>query len=149
MPYIKDYDSIHEAHPTQWTKQFDLSNWKVLSAWVDERRVGGVAVAFRTPGLMMLEGREDLAVLWDLRVAPEARGQGIGALLFRAAEAIAIAKGCRQLMVETQNINVAACRFYERLGCKLKTVNYHAYPELPNEIQLLWYKDLSYNLPHR
>ena len=34
----------------------------------------------------MLEGRDDLAVLWDLHVAEDARGLGIGTQLWTAAE---------------------------------------------------------------
>jgi hypothetical protein len=45
--------------------------------------------------------------------------------------------------VETQNVNVAACRFYARQGCVLTAVDPFAYPALPGEIQLLWYKDLG------
>jgi GNAT superfamily N-acetyltransferase len=90
----------------------------------------------------MLEGRRDLAVLWDLRVAPEARGQGVGAALFQAAEAWAAARGCRQMKVETQNVNVPACRFYASQGCVLGAIHRFAYPELPHEVQLLWYRDL-------
>ena len=48
-----------------------------------------------------------------------------------------------QLKIETQNTNVRACRFYERQGCQLRAIHRAAYPELPEEIQLLWYKDLS------
>jgi GNAT superfamily N-acetyltransferase len=66
----------------------------------------------------------------------------VGAALFQAAELWARNKGCRQLKVETQNINVPACKFYARQGCVLKTVNRRAYPELPEEAQLLWYKDI-------
>lgn len=100
-------------------------------------------IAFDTPGVEMLEGRRDLAVLWDIRVAPEARGQGVGAALFRAAEEWARARGCSQFKVETQNVNVAACRFYARQGCVLTAIDPSAYPGLPGQIQLLWYKDLS------
>jgi GNAT superfamily N-acetyltransferase len=66
----------------------------------------------------------------------------VGAALFRAAESWARARGCRQLKVETQNVNVAACRFYSRQGCVLTSVDRLAYPGLPGEIQFLWYKDL-------
>jgi hypothetical protein len=48
------------------------------------------------------------------------------------------------MTIETQNINVVACRFYARQGCALRTVNHMAYAEFPNEVQLLWYKDLSH-----
>ena len=88
----------------------------------------------------MLERRLDLAVLWNIRVSPEARGRKVGSALFRAAEAWAAARGCQQLKVETQNINVPACRFYSRQRCVLGAINSFAYSELPNEVQLLWYK---------
>lgn len=140
-PYIKDYNALE--HPSEWARRFDVSRWGVLAARAGGRRVGGAVIAFDTPGVDMLEGRRDLAVLWDIRVAPEARGKGVGAALFRAAEAWARARGCRQIKVETQNVNVPACRFYARQGCVLAAVDPSAYPALPREIQLLWYKGLE------
>ena len=47
-----------------------------------------------------------------------------------------------RLKVETQNINVPACRFYEAQGCILRAIDRCAYPQLPNEVRMLWYKDL-------
>ena len=91
----------------------------------------------------MLENRSDLAVVWDIRVSPDLRGRGIGAALFDSAEKWAETQGCRQLKVETQNINVAACRFYASQGCSLGAIHRFAYPELPDEVQLLWYKTLG------
>ena len=44
-------------------------------------------------------------------------------------------------MVETQNVNVRACRFYARQGFALGAVNRDAYPDLPDEVLLLWYKE--------
>jgi GNAT superfamily N-acetyltransferase len=143
VPYEKDYDDVPGANPVHLAERFDLKNWAVLTAWSDDRRVGGAIVAFDTPAVEMLEGRRDLAVLWDLRVAPEARGRGVGTALFRATEAWAAARGCRQLKVETQDVNVPACRFYARQGCVLGAVRRDAYPTLPHEVQLLWYLDLD------
>ena len=143
VPYLKDYDAIRGEGPTRWAKRFDLTNWGFLAARVKGRRVGAATIAFDTPGVDMLEGRRELAVLWDLRVAPEARGQGVGSALFRAAEAWARARGCTELKIETQNINVPACRFYAAQGCVLRAVDRDAYPGLPDEIQLLWYRSLN------
>jgi GNAT superfamily N-acetyltransferase len=145
-PYVKDYDAA-DGGPARWASRFDLTNWGLLAARSGGERVGGVVVAFDTGGLEMLEGRRDLAVLWDIRVAPGARGRGVGTGLFRAAEAWAAARGCRHLKVETQNVNVPACRFYVRAGCELGGVHRFAYPELPEEVQLLWYKALPPRLP--
>ena len=143
-PYEKDYDAIAGEGPLQWATRFNLSHWALFTARVATRIVGGATVAFDTPGLTMLEGRRDLAVLWDIRVSPEARRQGVGSALFERVAAWAQLHGCRQLKIETQNTNVRACRFYERQGCQLRAIDRGAYPELPDEIQLFWYKDLPH-----
>jgi GNAT superfamily N-acetyltransferase len=141
-PYVKDYDALEGEGPLHWSERFALSNWGLFTARVDDRIVGGAAVAFDTPGLTMLEGRRDLAVLWDIRVTPDVRGQGVGTSLFSRVESWARWRDCRQLKIETQNTNVGACRFYERQGCQLRSANRGVYPELPEEIQLLWFKEL-------
>jgi GNAT superfamily N-acetyltransferase len=99
-------------------------------------------IASKTPGLDLLEGRTDVAVLWDLRVRPDVRSSGVGSALFRAAEDWSKQRGCRTLMVEPQNTNVPACRFYVHMSCVLGAINCKAYPDLPGETQLLWFKDL-------
>jgi ribosomal protein S18 acetylase RimI-like enzyme len=139
-PYIKDYDAYET--PSQWHSRLDLSNWGILSAFDGSQRVGGAAVAWKTPELSMLEGRGDLACLWDLRVHPDFRNKGIGHRLFTHALAWSRERSCRRLKVETQNINVPACRFYARQGCELGGINRYAYDESINETQLLWYRDL-------
>ena len=142
-PWIKDYDADDEAGAMSWARLFDLSNWGLIAAWDGSTRVGGAIIAFDTPNVNMLAGRRDLAVLWDIRVAPRSRGSGIGSRLFRAAEDWARARRCVRLDVETQNINVAACRFYARMGCELRTIDRFAYPDLPDEVELLWTKQLG------
>jgi len=141
VPYIKDYDAIE--NPRDWSQAFDLSNWGLLVASSNQVRIGGAAVAFDTPGLIMLEESRDIAVLWDIRVSPDVRGKGVGSALFKAAEKWAIAKGCRELKVETQNINVPACRFYAKQGCVLRAIRPNAYREFPDEVQMLWFKKLG------
>jgi GNAT superfamily N-acetyltransferase len=142
VPYVKDYDAA-DGGPVRWPDRFDLSSWGLFAARSGGRRVGGAAVAFGSDDVDILEGRSDLAVLWDLRAVPEARGRGVGSALFAAAEAWAATRGCRQLKIETQNVNVPACRFYARMGCVLGGIYRFAYPDLPDEAQLLWYKALS------
>jgi GNAT superfamily N-acetyltransferase len=110
-PHVKDYDAHPGNHPTQWREHFELRRWGFLAAWAEGQRLGGAVIAWDAPDLAMLEGKRDLAVLWDLRVVPEAWRRGVGSALFRAAEAWASARGASQLMVETQNVNAPACRF--------------------------------------
>lgn len=139
-PWVKNYDD--REVPTDWAQQFDASNWIMHTAYDSGERVGGAVVALNTPEVHMLDGRQDLAVLWDIRVAPAARGSGVGESLFRAVESSSRSRGCHTLKVESQNINVPACRFYRRMGCTLGAVNRFAYPDLPDEVQLLWFKTL-------
>ena len=141
-PHVKDYDAGSGGGPERWLQRWDISNWGVFCAYDGSRRVGGAVVAWKTPGVHILERRDDLAVLWDIRVHPECRGRGIGTALFRHVVAWARGKGCRQLKVETQNVNVPACRFYAKQGCVLGAIHRWAYPERPEEAQLLWYLDL-------
>ena len=142
-PFVKDYDAIPGAHPSEWSTQFDVSAWAFLSAQVAGKCVGRAAIATRTPSFAILGSSDDVALLWDIRVAPELRAKGIGSALFGTAKAWAERRGFRELRVETQNINVAACRFYEKQGCKLVGVNSKVYDGLPDELQLIWSTDLG------
>ncbi len=148
-PYIKDYDTVPGDAPLDWPARFDVSRWTFLAALVNGNRVGCAALIAREPAVDLLEGRDDLARLWDLRVAPEFRHRGVASTLLAAAEEWADARDIRTLMVETQNVNVPACRFYARQGFVLGAVNRRAYPDLPHEVQLLWYKPVPIGLRFR
>lgn len=137
-PYVKDYDSIPGNHPTELRKWVDLTNWGMYVISLDSRPVGGMILAYKTPGVDLLEGRDDLAVLWDIRVREKARRCGFGHHLFQVAKQWAIERNCRELKIETQQINVPACKFYSRVGCELVEVNENAYPDLPDEIQFIF-----------
>lgn len=136
--WVKDYDAITGEGPTCWAKQWDLSNGGLLAAYDGDRRIGGCVLAYNTDRVNMLEGCDGLVVLWDIRVRPEWRGRGVGRALFVAAVAWAKERNCRELTVETQNINVPACRFYQRQGCRLWLIDRDAYPQYPEEIELNW-----------
>jgi GNAT superfamily N-acetyltransferase len=139
QPYIKDYDKDNSPH--EWSNRFDLSKWVVLSAYECDVRVGGAIIAFDTR-IQVVEGRSDLAVLGDIRVHPDAQHKGIGSQLFAEAIKRAAARGCSEIEIETQNINVPACKFYTRMGCELRIVRSGAYPTHPEETQFLWYREL-------
>ena len=143
-PWVKDYDAVKGEGPTSWAEKWDISNWGILSVFVDDRRAGGCVIAYDTDGVNKLEGSKDIAALWDLRVHPELRGRGIGAALFTEAVAWTAERGCYCLKVETQNINVPACRFYAKQGCVLGAINRFGYRDLPEEVELVWYKAIQH-----
>jgi len=142
-PYIKDYD--REEKPTGWPRKFDVRNWGFFMAFEGRQPIGAAAVAYDTTGVFMLEARRDLSVLWDIRVHPDLRGGGIGKMLFTHAAAWAHERGCSQMKIETQNVNVPACRFYQHMGCELGEVHrygYAAVPAVSHEVMLCWYLTL-------
>jgi GNAT superfamily N-acetyltransferase len=142
VPYVKDYDALDGEGPLHWAGRFNVTSWTLFVARSAGLRVGGATVAINAGELVRTEEHSDVCLLWDIRVAPNSRGHGIGSALFRRVETWAKAHGCRQLEAETQSTNVRACEFYARHGCQLRSAHRAVYPQFPEEIQLLWSKDL-------
>lgn len=145
-PYLKDYDRMGgDTGPASWVKELGPENLVLYLAEKDGRAAGGFALMPDTSGFFLHEGRPDLALLWDLRVLPELRFREIGRSLFQFAVAVARAHDCRQMKIETQTTNPAACRFYAAMGCTLGAIHRYAYAAIPQaaqEAMLLWYLDL-------
>ncbi len=141
-PYVKDYDA-ESGGPKHWPDRWNLSGWGIFAAFEHGRRVGGAAVAHGEPSVVLTGTAGETAVLWDLRVDANHRGQGVGRQLFERTLSSARERTCRRVEIETQNINVAACKFYARQGCELIGINRNAYPRLSHETQLIWQKILS------
>ncbi|MBP3522943.1 MAG: GNAT family N-acetyltransferase [Clostridia bacterium] len=142
-PYIKDL-SIYER-PTEYENAFDITNWRFFMAFDGDIPVGAMTVVGKTDGLNMLYGREDACVLWDIRVADEYKHNGIGQKLLDMGVLAAKKDGYQQMIIECQNNNVPACKFYQKQGAALSKIDMYAYylePEVRNEIQFIWYLDI-------
>lgn len=147
QPFVRDYDQDSEDNPARWASRFDVRRWGILLGTSNAGQpVAGAAIAVEPPIFPMSRfQRADLAALWDIRVDPEHRRQGIGSQLFRAAAGWARAHGYGQLGIETDSSNVAACRFYARQGCELGAIHRFGYigvPEVAAYAMLLWYLEL-------
>ncbi len=91
-----------------------------------------------------IQGWNNTAFIWNLMIDLDYRGQGLGRRLWYRALEFARRAEVRAILIETQNTNVPACRFYERMGCQLVGLNEAYYTnkgqnEQPNiEIALFW-----------
>lgn len=146
-PYTKDFDA-DEGGPGFATRQagrFDVTNWGFFLAFDGDLAVGGAIVAARTKEVHMLSGRDDLAVLWDLRVRDSHKRRGVGQALFNLAAEWSRGEGLVQMKIECQNNNVPAVQFYHKQGAVLSAIDEYAYysePPYRHEAQLIWYLDL-------
>jgi len=140
--YTKDYDAMPGQRPQDWAKQWDLTKWCLCAAFSDEEHVGSVAIIFDTAQMYGSLSHGAEAVVWDIRVRPDYRHRGVGSQLLAFAEGRARSAGKQRLSVETQNNNVAACRLYASAGFELRSFDRFAYSLLPNEVQLVWSKQV-------
>lgn len=141
--YVKDLSKYERA--TEYEKRFDITNWRFYMAFDGEIPVGAMTIAGTTKGLHMLYGRTDACVLWDIRVADAYKHQGIGQKLLDMGIAGAKEKGYHQMIIECQNNNVPACRFYQKQGAVLAKIDMYAYysdPAIRDEVQFVWYLDI-------
>ncbi len=141
--YLKDLGEYECAG--DYEKEFDISNWGFYMAFDNDKPVGAVTIASRTKNVNMLDGRDDLAVLWDIRVSDSYKHIGIGQNLFDLVVDWCKDKGMKQLKIECQNNNVPACNFYHKQGAVLSKLDEYAYyqeEECRDEVQLIWYLNI-------
>jgi GNAT superfamily N-acetyltransferase len=142
-PYPKAADSPEDS-PLSWPPRQEPGAFAAFVAMDGDLALGGAAVIINPAGAFLFERREALAGLWDIRVRPDRRRTGVGSQLLLHAAGWAKKKGCTQLRVECQNVNVAACRFYAN-HCILGGVERYGYaacPDVAHEAMFLWYRDL-------
>ena len=149
-PYIKDFCIGDNGIAAQW-ERFDLSNWAFFMAFDGERPIGAATVASRTKEVGMLDGRDDLALLWDIRVDESYKRQGVGQALFDMAVEWSRKQALVQMKIECQSNNVPAIKFYHKQGAELSAIdeyaNYTDYtsynaPEFRHETEFIWFLDL-------
>jgi ribosomal protein S18 acetylase RimI-like enzyme len=105
----------------------------IYLAYVDENLAGQI---------ILWENWNGYGYINDIAVDARYRRLGIGRQLIARAVEWARARGLPGLMLETQDINVAACRFYASCGFRLGGFDQYLYrglhPEM-DEVALYWY----------
>lgn len=83
--------------------------------------------------LLNIEEWRSVARIEDIIVGRLFRRYGIGSLLLNCAADWARNHGCHAILLETQNINYPAIRFYLRNGLQVWGISQHFYPPGPEE----------------
>ena len=143
-PYIRDFCLGEDETVVRW-ERFNLANWAFFMAFDGDRPVGAATIASRDKQVNMLSDRDDLAVLWDIRVEEAYKRQGVGQGLFDMAADWSRSQGLVQMKIECQNNNVPAVKFYHKQGAVLSVIDEYAYynePEYRHETMFIWFLDL-------
>lgn len=127
-PYQKQYEASeivfdNEAKPNQ----------SIFFAYVDGQLAGQIVLSQSWNGYAYVDA---------IAVETSFRKQGVGRALVEQTIAWAKARQLPGIMLETQNVNVAACLFYQRCGFELGGFDrylYRATDPQTNEIALYWY----------
>jgi ribosomal protein S18 acetylase RimI-like enzyme len=130
---VPAYDKRYTSEHADYTRYLDDPDKTIFFAYLDGQLAGQI---------ILRQNWNNFAYIEDITVDVKFRRQGIGKILISQAIDWAKRKKLPGLMLETQNNNLNACRFYERLGFQLAGFDRLLYQGLqPNteEIALFWY----------
>ncbi len=143
LPYSKNYDDFVEVRPTRLRLNYDLRNWLVVTLSLNTTLVGGILLAPPGSDYRLFPEQLNEGVVVDLRVSPAFRAKGMGRKLMIRAIEIAKKDGWRSLLVETQDTNPMACKFYLQNGFRVKSITKGAYGPDNHEAMVIFELDLN------
>ena len=145
---------VADEHPEAWKTFITMRNFKMFGIYEENRLAAAMSLVHDNPSVRMLDGREDVLLVWDLRVHPDYQRKGYGKALIAHAENEAKTLGVKHLRIETQNTNPNAVDFYSSMGFELSHIREHAYSGESledaggeNEIMLIFNKIMDIENP--
>jgi ribosomal protein S18 acetylase RimI-like enzyme len=130
---VPAYYKRYPSEEVDYTGYLDDPDKTIFFAYLDGQLAGQI---------ILRQNWNNYAYVEDIAVDIKFRRQGIGKILISQAVDWAKSKKLPGLMLETQNNNLNACRFYERLGFQLAGFDRLLYKGLDpdtEEIALFWY----------
>ncbi|WP_225592063.1 GNAT family N-acetyltransferase, partial [Enterococcus faecalis] len=91
--------------------------------------------------ILKLTSTTGIFYIEDIAVCKDFRGQGIGSALINISIEWAKHKNLHGLMLETQDNNLIACKFYHNCGFKIGSVDTMLYANFENNFEkaVFWY----------
>ena len=131
--YKRPFPEEVEEVDIDYNGYIDKEDKTVYLAYINNQIVGQ---------LVLRRNWNNYAYIEELKVDSNFRRLGIGKALLATAKAWTIEKDLPGIMLETQNDNVAACKFYEDNGFSIKGFDFNLYKGInkrTNEFALYWY----------
>jgi GNAT superfamily N-acetyltransferase len=130
---VEPYQKPYEFEEKDYSSYISNPNKTIYFAYADDQLAGQINVA-----------RHWNAYAWidDFMVDLHFRRLGIGRAMMQRVVAWARFRHLPGIMVETQDVNVPACRFYDNFGFRLCGFDTYLYKGLcpdTDEIALYWY----------
>jgi ribosomal protein S18 acetylase RimI-like enzyme len=137
--YVKSYssDSDEEITESDYSAYMANPNQMVYLAYLENKAVGQI---------ILKKNWNNYAYVEDIKVDKHSRRYGVGRKLIEQAKQWAQSAGLPGIMLETQNNNVRACKFYESCGFVIGGFDsflYKGLDETSNELAIFWYLTLE------
>lgn len=107
---------IDKAYVTEMRKRCETSDGQILVVEVGDDVAGYATVLSKVQSEDIDDGDLEYALISDLIVKNEFRGQGIGRALMQRAERFAVAKGAQSLRIGVLAANTSAHKLYTESG---------------------------------
>lgn len=132
--FERTYSRTYDADTYDYNEYIENPDKAIFLAYSDDACVGQI---------VLKTDWNKYALVEDICVSNAARGKGIGTALLQKAITWAKERRLSGLALETQDINLLACRFYAKCGFVIGGVNSMLYKnfEKPwcDEVAIYWY----------
>ncbi|WP_459502714.1 GNAT family N-acetyltransferase [Bacillus sp. C1] len=134
--YSEDTYKEHQEDDFDYSEYVDNPDKIMYLAFINQRIIGMV---------ILKRNWNSFAYVEDIKVDKQYRQLGVGRKLMERAKQWAQACNMAGIMLETQNNNVGACRFYESCGFVIGGFDFLVYKgihEQSDEVAVYWYLPL-------
>ena len=130
--FEKPYEKHYSAENLKYENYIDNPEQIIYLYYDDKKCVGQIELK---------NNWNKFAMIRDIAVSQANRGKGVGSALIQKAIEWAKQNSLKGLMLETQDTNLLACRFYHKIGFQIGGVDTMLYSNFDNadEIAVFWY----------
>lgn len=122
---VEAYIKTYQSELFNFSEYFSSKKDKVFFLMEEGRLLGQI---------ILRESWNKYCYVDDIRIDHDYKGQGYGSLLLRAGEDYAKENGLKGMMLESQDINSPACKFYLKNGYQIGSIDPFKYKLLNDPI---------------